>query len=242
MRKYSKIVLIFAIGFFCGIAVICIPWEGYDPNYGGTVADWVTGLITMGAFIWSISVIFKQTEIQRALNIENQRPRFSYERTLIIRKGNVVLRSDNSSDSTPEKIKNKLKKEEGYLFRINNISKNPIYSLRIILSHDNRIDTYIFHGLAEKSSVVLIFTPYMKKWNSLYIKFRTTANEIGYMYSSPSKKTKYYFVKGQNKVITASGEDKMIFKNAKIVQEFNEIFESQKPGTGYFYAEKNIGK
>lgn len=63
-----------------------------SPDYWGTVADWVTGLITIGAFIWSIISISKQTNFQRALNIESQRPRFSYELSAYIRKGDIVLR------------------------------------------------------------------------------------------------------------------------------------------------------
>lgn len=161
MKKYSNVILTFTVGLLCGLAIACIPWKGYDPSYWGTVADWVTGLITLGVFVWSISVIFKQTDIQRALNIKNQRPRFSYERSVKIIKGDAVLRPNYSESTTPERIKKKLKNKEGYLFRITNISKNPIYSLKVILSHDNGINTYTFHGLSEKSSVVLVPIHYL---------------------------------------------------------------------------------
>lgn len=62
------------------------------------------------------------------------------------------------------------------------------------------------------------------------------------MYCSQSKGTKYYFVKGQNNMVTASGDDVMISENAEIAQRFDRTFKFQKPGTGYFYAEDNIGK
>lgn len=89
----------------------------------GSWADWASAIGTVGAFIWGIVAITKQTNIQRALNVENKRPRFSFEQTLIIQEGEIVLRPDMGKNTTPDRIKE----------RLNNIMKVLFSELLIYL-------------------------------------------------------------------------------------------------------------
>ena len=104
------------------------------------------------------------------------------------------------------------------------------------------MELYSIHGISKNSAMVLVSNNNFKNWGSLFIKFRSSTNEIGYMYASKSKGTNYYFVKNSNKMITAAGDDSMIANNEKLVQEFDKKFKSGKPSSAYFYAEENMGR
>lgn len=212
----------------------------------GSWADWASAIGTVGAFIWGIVAITKQTNIQRALNVENKRPRFSFEQTLIIQEGEIVLRPDMGKNTTPDRIKERLNNNEGTLFRIANISANPIYSLKIILYHKdkkfNRRDTYVFHGMPQESAIVLVPTEFIKKWQAVFIKFRSSANEVGYMYCVATKSTHYYFVKDKNIAISKYSDDKLISPNDKVAREFEKVFKYSSPSRVMFKANKVIKK
>lgn len=142
--------------------------------------------------------------------------------------------------TTLNEINKRIQNKEGYVVRINNFSNNYVSSIKMILHCDDDCVTYSFHGLSGNKSIVLIPNKFLKKWDSLYVKFRTAANEIGYMYCSLSVPTKYYFVKGDNSMVTVNDEDKIISKNADIVKKFDKMFNSQKPGMTSFIAKKDI--
>ncbi|QNQ83123.1 hypothetical protein FP435_01040 [Lactobacillus sp. PV037] len=207
----------------------------------GSLADWVGVTLTFIVFVWGIYQFRKQTELSRAFEIEKQRPRFFYERTTRISKGDRVLRPNYFEESTPQNIKERLKQKDEYFFRINNISQNGIYSLKIIFSHDNQVERYRIHGVSKNSAMVLVPKSDFKNWESLFIKFRSSANEIGYMYASEGNTT-YYFVKGRNRMITTSGDDRIIANDEKLVQKFDRKFKSGKSSSAYFYAEENMNK
>lgn len=79
------------------------------------------------------------------MNIEDKRPRFSFEQTNIILKGDVILLSNK--DQSLNIIKKRLEKNDK-LFRISNISENPIYSMKIILKYNtDGMNKYFIHGL-----------------------------------------------------------------------------------------------
>lgn len=209
----------------------------------GSWADWVSGIGTIGAFIWGIIAITKQTNIQRALDIESQRPQFSFERTMNIQKGELVLRPDIEGDTTPKKIKDRLNNNEGFLFRLTNISENPIYSMKVILDYNfDRENVYAFHGMPKESSIVLVPTKFIKNWQEILIKFRSSAGETGYIYCMAGNSATYYFVKDKNAAVSTHGNDKLISQNDEIIQLFDEKFEDSKSSSVMFKANRSIRK
>ena len=209
----------------------------------GSWADWVSGIGTIGAFIWGIIAITKQTNIQRALDIESQRPQFSFERTMNIQKGELVLRPDIEGDTTPKKIKDRLNNNEGFLFRLTNISENPIYSMKVILDYNfDRENVYAFHGMPKESSIVLVPTKFIKNWQEILVKFRSSAGETGYIYCMAGNSATYYFVKDKNAAVSTYGNDKLISQNDEIIQLFDEKFEDSKSSSVMFKANRSIRK
>lgn len=188
----------------------------------GSVADWVSSLATAGAFLWGVYAINKQTDIQRALNIENQRLRFSFERSDNIREGDIVLRSNSLEESTSKGIQKRLNKTKRFLFRLKNISNNQIYSVKIILKHDQQIDRYVYHGLSKGGSVILIPSKFIKKYEEIMIKFGCSANEVGYMQNKINEQTEYYFVKGDNRAFSKYSNDYLF--NLKQASQFDQPF------------------
>lgn len=188
----------------------------------GSLANWASAIGTVGAFIWGIVAITKQTNIQRALNVESKRPRFSFELTDSVQKGEIIMRPYIAPETTTKAIEKRLNKDEGLLFRLYNISDNQIYSLKIILYYcydankadyinkntkrneyknkkckakktkSNKIkswqNAYDFHGMFKGQSIVLIPTNYIAELKKIVIKFRSSANEIGYMSCEPGGK------------------------------------------------------
>lgn len=210
----------------------------------GSWADWASAIGTVGAFIWGFIAITKQTSIQRALNVEDKRPRFSFEKTNNIQKGEIVLRSNKNISINA--MKKRIRRKEGDLFRISNISENPIYSVKIIFKYNTSEENeYIFHGLSKGKSVVLIPTNLVKDWQEIFIRFRSSASEVGYMRCQEEKKninknTHYYFVKDRNTAVSTYGDDELVSPDDKIVQDFDEMFDDKKASGIKFVAFKNI--
>lgn len=220
----------------------------------GSLADWVSAIGTIGAFIWGIAAITKQTNIQRALNVESKRPRFSFELTDNAPKGEIIMRPYIGLETTTDAIEERLNKDEGFLFRLYNISDNQIYSLKIILYYcydANKVDctkedtknksknaksnktkpnlkswknAYDFHGMFKGQSIVLIPTKFIANWEKIVIRFRSSANEIGYMSCESGKSAHYYFVKDKNTAISTTGDDKLISSNEQPIKGYDPKF------------------
>ena len=100
----------------------------------GSVADWVNDLGTIGAFIIIFWQIKKEAEIQRAIKIEEQRPRFA-----------IRVVSDNNFPDANVTFLGKWDKISEIITNIRNnnvirnvlilknISRNDIYSITIIV-------------------------------------------------------------------------------------------------------------
>lgn len=252
VRKYKGQIREILSKYLCWIFGTCFPLltglliGTLISNKGeelGSWADWASALGTVDAFIWGIIVITKQTNIQRAMNIENKRPRFSYEKTKIILKGDMILCSNENQSLNI--IKKRLEKNDE-LFRISNVSENPIYSMKIISKYNTSEENeYIFHGLSKGKSVVLIPTNLVKDWQEIFIRFRSSASEVGYMRCQEEKKdinknTHYYFVKDRNTAVYTYGDDELVSPDDKIVQDFDEMFDDKKASGIKFVAFKNI--
>lgn len=229
----------------------------------GSWADWASAIGTVGAFIWGIVVITKQTNIQRAMNIEDKRPRFSFNPTEVILKNDLILLPNRMM--TSEILQAGLDENEGVLFRISNITDNPIYSLKIILYYDDitnaqkrqeikneenenekdikpKKQTYIIYGMPKEKTVVLVPEKFIKKWQEIFIKFHSSANEIGYMRCKSGQSVKYYFVKNKNNIISAIGDDQMISSTDQVVKDFDEAFLGSHPSALFSKMNKTIKK
>lgn len=207
----------------------------------GSWADWASAIGTVGAFIWGFIAITKQTSIQRALNVEDKRPRFSFEQTDNIQKDEIVLRSNMKENTTSDGIRKRLRNNEGLLFRITNISENPVYSIKIIFKYNSeKEDTYELHGLPKEKAIVLIPTKFIKNWQTVFVRFRSSANEVGYMYCKVGGSASYYFVKDKNNEISTYGDDKIVWPNDEIVQIFKDHFKN--PSKVAFKASELIKK
>lgn len=221
----------------------------------GSLADWVSAIGTIGAFIWGIVAITKQTNIQRALNVESKRPRFSFELMDNAQKGEIIMRPYIGLETTTDAIEERLNKDEGLLFRLYNISDNQIYSLKIILYYcydANKVDcinentkrkksknkksgktkpdlkytknAYNFHGMFKGQSIVLIPTRLIANFEKIVIRFRSSANEIGYMSCESGRGAQYYFVKDKNTAISTTGDDKLISSNEQPIKGYDPKF------------------
>lgn len=229
----------------------------------GSWADWASAVGTVGAFIWGIIVITKQTNIQRAMNIEDKRPRFSFDPTEVILKNDLILLPNRMM--TSKILQTGLDENEGVLFRISNITENPIYSLKIILYYDDitnvrkrreiknkknedekdikpKKQTYIIYGVPKEKTVVLVPQKLIKKWQEIFIKFHSSANEIGYMRCKSGQSVKYYFVKNKNNAISATGDDQMILSTDQVVKDFDEAFLGSHPSALFSKMNKTIKK
>lgn len=229
----------------------------------GSCADWASAVGTVGAFIWGIIVITKQTNIQRAMNIEDKRPRFSFDPTEVILKNDLILLPNRMM--TSKILQTGLDENEGVLFRISNITENPIYSLKIILYYDDitnvrkrreiknkknedekdikpKKQTYIIYGMPKEKTVVLVPKKLIKKWQEIFIKFHSSANEIGYMRCKSGQSVKYYFVKNKNNAISATGDDQMISSTDQVVKDFDEAFLGSHPSALFSKMNKTIKK
>ena len=229
----------------------------------GSWADWASAVGTVGAFIWGIIVITKQTNIQRAMNIEDKRPRFSFDPTEVILKNDLILLPNRMM--TSKILQTGLDENEGVLFRISNITENPIYSLKIILYYDDitnvrkrreiknkknedekdikpKKQTYIIYGVPKEKTVVLVPKKLIKKWQEIFIKFHSSANEIGYMRCKSGQSVKYYFVKNKNNAISATGDDQMILSTDQVVKDFDEAFLGSHPSALFYKMNKTIKK
>lgn len=229
----------------------------------GSWADWASAIGTVGAFIWGIVVITKQTNIQRAMSIENKRPRFSFDLTEVILKNDFILLPNRRMDS--KIIQAGLDENEGVLFRISNISANPIYSLKIILYYDDitniekrkeikekkngneedikpQKQTYIIYGMPKERTVVLVPGKFIKKWQKIFIKFHSSANEIGYMRCKSGQSVEYYFVKNKNTAISTTGDDQMILSTDQVAKDFDEAFLGSHPSALFSKMDKTIKK
>lgn len=229
----------------------------------GSWADWASAVGTVGAFIWGIIVITKQTNIQRAMNIEDKRPRFSFDPTEVILKNDLILLPNRMM--TSKILQTGLDENEGVLFKISNITENPIYSLKIILYYDdiNNIEkrkeikdkkngneedikpkkqTYIIYGMPKEKTVVLVPSTFIKKWQKIFIKFHSSANEIGYMRCKSGQSVEYYFVKNKNTAISTTGDDQMILSTDQVVKDFDEEFLGSHPSALFSKMDKTIKK
>lgn len=182
----------------------------YSPNKYGTLADWVSGVGTICAFLVVFWQIKKEADIQRAMEVESHRPRFAVSDMLAseITPGNTVLiGSREAIDELKEELRG-MEEANEYMDQPNptntflnftkfndrnyavlkNISKNNIYSIAVEIKYlkDKSSESQIieYSGIRPYENIVLLTDNDLwgekNKCESIVVKFVSSANEIGF--------------------------------------------------------------
>lgn len=260
MKKWFDKCRQYIIGSLITIMVLLLFWivasfikNGWDDfanwfnTEHGNVADWASGLGTIFALIAVVWQEGRQENLERAINVEKSRPRFSLSFYPTITKNTTILYWNRK----PENVKQIINKSGDYRFiSIENISENMVYDFYVILKYHEsqtfkpRTDYWKTAGIAPKEKVVVI--PKYKGsenekagnivYDSLTIKFVTTANEVGFFSTKNADgdstdnsfgNERYFYVKGKHiKHVTAVNRDKMIKVNSDKCQTLDNMFAS----------------
>ena len=223
------------IGALIGNSVVFIFISFFSDKYG-TLADWMGGFGTIAAFLAVFWQVKKEAEIQRAMNIENQRPRFAtrlIDDNNIPSKNTIILgKNDNTSEIVNAKNNNTVMKK---LLMLKNISKNNIYSITVKTEYlkkngetwENSFENLEYTGVRPYENIVIAtdfkFLDEKTEYRGMVIKFVSSANEIGFMEADKTDSSpKYYYVRLSNHNISANGEDTIIDINSDKYQELNK--------------------
>lgn len=224
MKVYIKNIVISCISFSLGAFVFDI--FPYSPNKYGTLADWISGVGTICAFLVVFWQIKKEADIQRAMEIESHRPRFAVSVTLAseITPGNTVfIGSQEAIDKLKEELRgmeetnecmdrpnptnaflNFIDHDDRNYTVLKNISKNNIYSIavEITYSKDKSSESQIieYFGIRPYENIVLLTDNDLwgekNKCESIVVKFVSSANEIGF-FDFENSWYKYSYVKSR---------------------------------------------
>lgn len=195
----------------------------YSPNKYGTLADWISGVGTICAFLVVFWQIKKEADIQRAMEVESHRPRFAVSVMLAseITLGNTVF---IGSRKAIDKLKEELRGMEGaneFMDRSNptnkflnftnyydrnyavlkNISKNNIYSIAVEIKYlkdkSSKSQIIEYSGIRPYENIVLLTDNDLwgekNKCESIVVKFVSSANEIGFFDFESSESSWYKY-------------------------------------------------
>lgn len=235
MNEKIKYIGFGLIGALIGNGMVFV-FVSFFSNKYGTLADWMGGLGTIAAFLAVFWQVKKEAEIQRAMNIENQRPRFAtrlIDDNNIPSKNTIIIgKNDNTSEIVNAKNNNTVMKK---LLMLKNISKNNIYSITVKTEYlkkngetwENSFENLEYTGVRPYENIVIAtdfkFLDEKTEYRGMVIKFVSSANEIGFMEADKTDSSpKYYYVRLSNHNISANGEDTIIDINSDKYQELNK--------------------
>ena len=235
MNEKIKYIAFGLIGALIGNGMVFV-FVSFFLNKYGTLADWMGGLGTIAAFLAVFWQVKKEAEIQRAMNIENQRPRFAtrlIDDNNIPSKNTIIIgKNDNTSEIVNAKNNNTVMKK---LLMLKNISKNNIYSITVKTEYlkkngetwENSFENLEYTGVRPYENIVIAtdfkFLDEKTEYRGMVIKFVSSANEIGFMEADKTDSSpKYYYVRLSNHNISANGEDTIIDINSDKYQELNK--------------------
>ena len=227
MNEKIKYIAFGLIGALIGNGMVFV-FVSFFSNKYGTLADWMGGLGTIAAFLAVFWQVKKEAEIQRAMNIENQRPRFAtrlIDDNNIPSKNTIIIgKNDNTSEIVNAKNNNTVMKK---LLMLKNISKNNIYSITVKTEYlkkngetwENSFENLEYTGVRPYENIVIAtdfkFLDEKTEYRGMVIKFVSSANEIGFMEADKTDSSpKYYYVRLSNHNISANGEDTIIDINS----------------------------
>lgn len=235
MNEKIKYIAFGLIGALIGNGMVFV-FVSFFSNKYGTLADWMGGLGTIAAFLAVFWQVKKEAEIQRAMNIENQRPWFAtrlIDDNNIPSKNTIIIgKNDNTSEIVNAKNNNTVMKK---LLMLKNISKNNIYSITVKTEYlkkngetwENSFENLEYTGVRPYENIVIAtdfkFLDEKTEYRGMVIKFVSSANEIGFMEADKTDSSpKYYYVRLSNHNISANGEDTIIDINSDKYQELNK--------------------
>ena len=153
-KELLYIVVALIIGIVIGTMIVI---KSYNYNCLGTVADWMSAIMSFVAILVVFWQVKRESQNERAFYIENKRPRFSVERTTVINSNEKILY--HNSYGNLKTLYKKLHDEEHprYIIRLTNISDSIVHSLKIILKYNSEeLNGYAFSGLTSKQSLLLV--------------------------------------------------------------------------------------
>lgn len=228
-KELIYIVVALIIGIVIGTIIIN---NNYNYNYLGTAADWASAIMSFIAIIIVFWQMRREAQNERAFYIENKRPHFSVERTTVIHRDERILYDEGYIDlkTLYEELHGNKSK---YIVRLTNISDNIVQSLKIKIDYNGSgTNRYAFDGLFPKQSILLVTDDIIVGGLDpleIWIKFKTTANEIGYFHFGADLNnnfTKYFFVKGQEPV-SVYGNDLLLSKNNYLIRKIEKKFKKK---------------
>lgn len=241
-----RYLLLFAVAFLLFRFDKFIKWIIQDT---GTVADWVSGLGTVGAFFAIFWQMDKQEKMERAFKVEQSRPRFIHMfRGVLPDNTNILLDDNNFFASLGEKGYDYLKlivNHPSYfnLLTLDNISSNTIYTCEVILTDDFEKEYYwVQNGLQQNSIIAPVPVSLINRFKNICekqivpdetkeknillhakeieVRFTTSSNEIGfYKLCLNNNEEKYYFINESN------NNEIQASKNGKILGKNNPKIE-----------------
>ena len=216
----------------------------------GSLAEWVSGIGTLLAFFVVFWQINKQTNIQRALDVEHQRPRFAISTRFGFSSGNTIVVYDEGSNSNNINVINTISNSLGNQYQrinIRNISNNNIYSIEVAFFYYYKSDRnntmrelFDFNGLRANQNLLLFpkfeFQGELNQdlvCSEVVVKFTSSAEETGFVeYNGYDRgfpylgigSENYYYVKNKNKNVRAHGQDQMISEGSETFNKLNGLF------------------
>lgn len=237
------------------IVLKALGW-GDIPDWVSAIAGVVSALGSLAALWFVIIQVTKGNKLERAMNIENSRPRF----TLTFSKRSdgfpILFQNESATDG------NSLKKGEVLAYdimQVKNISDNLTYENRFALEFYENNETkpqyqfLSYDGLGREDNAVLIF-PVLSDMrnitlNRLILKFITNKNETGYAIWQAKKDTtsgnirnfddpKYYYIISENSDVRAYGENsEMVKERATKSKKIEKVMGFSSERT-YFFTHK----
>lgn len=229
-KELLYIVVALIIGIVIGTMIVI---KSYNYNCLGTVADWMSAIMSFVAILVVFWQVKRESQNEKAFYIENKRPRFSVERTTVINSNEKILY--HNSYGNLKTLYKKLHDEEHprYIIRLTNISDSIVHSLKIILKYNSEeLNGYAFSGLTSKQSLLLVPDEELSNGGfiDLQVEFETAANETGYFcfkVDLAGDFTEYIFVKDEEPV-TVYGKDILVDKNSNETKELEKRFKGKK--------------
>lgn len=217
-------------------------------NDHGSIADWVSGIGTIGAIMVGFHQVKVQNQLERARIIENKRPRFDVKSASALIPKNNVLAFEHDASRVKEIVEDY--GDRYFKLQMTNISENIVYDLAVRFIYVNsegkmQNDFFSFNGLKAREKLILIPTnhEYTIKPKRLIIKYTSSVGEEGFCDYNHFEKSKnffeqpnYYFVMSNNKYMSGYEIGKMISKKSKQFKKLN--FESKYLNNRFSFSEK----
>ena len=210
----------------------------------GSVADWVSGLGTIAAFGAVIWQQHRQEQITRALQIEQARPRFARMiRGQLPDKVDILANKKIRGQLLYEILqepRQDISKARSELLTLENISKNTIYLLQILIIYEDRSEQFwAQNGMRENGVIALVPSfsdggtepsKVTKDRAKLIVRFLTPLNETGfYIYDYEKGEEKYLFLRDPyNDLVRPSKQGEMFDDDDEYVKTLNKKFDGQK--------------